>query len=888
MKKLLVLVLSVIAAFAAMLSLTACEAKVDKDGNVTITDGDKSNDNNNGGSSGSGSGSQGENDGSSDNNGSRDDKGDESDGKDDKGDETPEHSHTFNKQVAEEKYLKSAATCTAKATYYYSCECGEKGTQTFEYGDKLPHMYVDVNPYDPEYLKTPATCTHGAIYYKLCRCGAKSETETFEFGKPLPHEFDNSYTCTNCSYKCKSNGLTFELSTDNNSYACTGLGTFDGKILIIPAEYNGKPVTKIEEDAFLNATDITDVLIPDSVTEVGFNAFGGCENIVKMVLPFAGAYADGSREKYFGYIFGGSSASSNSRLVPISLKSIVLTEGVSNIENEAFRGCFALESITIPDGVTSIGDYAFYNCGSLKTITIPDGVTRIGDRAFGSCSKLTNITIPDGVTSIGYEAFSNCDSLTSITIPDSVTRVGKEAFAYCYNLTYSKYENGFYLGNAANKYVVLVRPKTWEIKTITINDECKVIADYAFYNSPQYLRSLESVVIGDGVVHIGECAFSKCTSLKSVTIGKGVKSIGDRAFERYGSLTKIYYNGDVNDWVQIEGLRGLLGHESTSDKELYIKGDLLTEAVIDKATKINDNAFSKVVSLKSVTIGGNVTSIGDYAFRSCDSLTNITILDGVNSIGNCAFEFNKSLTSVTIKGCVTSMGKSAFGYCNSLTSVTIGDSVTSISDSAFYNCYKLVEVINNSSLDIEKGGFGNGYVARYALSVKNGGESDIKNQGEYQFITVDGVNYLINYVGTDTEITLPANYNGQNYVINDHAFDNCDSLTSVTVGDGVTSIGQWAFDDCDSLTSVTIGDSVASIGNSAFYNCTLLMSITIPDSVTSIGRNAFYNCESLETINYKGTEKQWDLIKKDSNWNFNAGNRTLTKKYTLKYNYVEE
>ena len=98
MKKFLVLILSVIAAFTATLSLTACEAKVDKDGNVTIIDGDKSNGDNNGNS---GSGSQG---------------GSETGGdQDGKGDKTPEHSHTYNKQVATETYLKSAATCTAKA-----------------------------------------------------------------------------------------------------------------------------------------------------------------------------------------------------------------------------------------------------------------------------------------------------------------------------------------------------------------------------------------------------------------------------------------------------------------------------------------------------------------------------------------------------------------------------------------------------------------------------------------------------------------------------------------------------------------------------------------------------------------------------------------------------
>ena len=83
-------------------------------------------------------------------------------------------------------------------------------------------------------------------------------------------------------------------------------------------------------------------------------------------------------------------------------------------------------------------------------------------------------------------------------------------------------------------------------------------------------------------------------------------------------------------------------------------------------------------------------------------------------------------------------------------------------DCAFYGCYKLVEVINYSSLNITKGSSSNGYVAYYALNVKKGGSSEVVNQDRYLFYTYDSVNYLFGYVGTETELTLPNNYNGQN------------------------------------------------------------------------------------------------------------------------------
>ena len=85
------------------------------------------------------------------------------------------------------------------------------------------------------------------------------------------------------------------------------------------------------------------------------------------------------------------------------------------------------------------------------------------------------------------------------------------------------------------------------------------------------------------------------------------------------------------------------------------------------------------------------------------------------------------------------------------------------------------------------------------------------------------------------------------------AFDGCTSLTSVTIGDSVTTIGSCAFRGCSSLTSVTIGNSVTTIGAAAFRNCESLTSVTIPDSVTTIGNNAFRDCSDLTSVYCKPT-----------------------------------
>ena len=107
------------------------------------------------------------------------------------------------------------------------------------------------------------------------------------------------------------------------------------------------------------------------------------------------------------------------------------TYSVTNIGDDAFRGCSVLTSVTIPNSVTSIGSCAFQDCSGLTSVIIPNSVTSIGGSAFYGCSGLTSVTIPESVTSIGYGAFRKCSGLTSVTIPNSVTSIGVHAFSGC-------------------------------------------------------------------------------------------------------------------------------------------------------------------------------------------------------------------------------------------------------------------------------------------------------------------------------------------------------------------------------------------------------------------------------------------------------------------------
>ena len=139
--------------------------------------------------------------------------------------------------------------------------------------------------------------------------------------------------------------------------------------------------------------------------------------------------------------------------------------------------------------------------------------------------------------------------------------------------------------------------------------------------------------------------------------------------------------------------------------------------------------------------------------------------------------------------------------------------------------------------------------------------------------------YLIGYTGSDTELTLPNDYNGRSYEIGSYAFYES-KITSLVIGNNVTAINSYAFSKCKSLTKATIGESVEKIGNSAFRECQKLTSIIIPVSVKQISAYAFTSC-NLSSIKYRGSSWQWSSISKSTYWTNNSS-------YKMTYNYTGE
>ena len=309
------------------------------------------------------------------------------------------------------------------------------------------------------------------------------------------------------------------------------------------------------------------------------------------------------------------------------------------------------------------------------------------------------------------------------------------------------------------------------------------------------------------------------------------------------------------------------GTMEIKDSQFSGYGCMQAVSIPDSVTSIGSYVFQNCNGLTSVTIPDSVTSIGEGAFYDCSGLTSVTIPDSVTSIGERTFYGCSGLTSVTIPDSVTSISDSAFSRCYRLTSITIPDSVTSVGGDAFYDCNNIIRkskgicyvdkwvvgVVNKSlsTAEIENTTKG---IADYSFSSYSGLISvtipdSVTSIGNYAFWNCSGL----------TSITIGNSVTS----IGSEAFNSCSGLTSVTIPSSVTSIGFKAFSYCSGLTSVTIPDSVTSIESYAFNSCSGLTSVIIGNGVTSIGNSAFSSCSGLKTAFYKGTAEQWYQISID-------------------------
>ena len=621
-------------------------------------------------------------------------------------------------------------------------------------------------------------------------------------------------------------------------------------------------------------------------------------------LRGSGAMAD-----YTNTNFGNSNYRTTAPWYPYAsqIKSVVIPEGVTHIGDCAFYWYFNnpndssapysfenITSVTLPEGLLSIGIRSFQHCIGLSGIHIPDTVTSIGERAFRNCTSLADLTIPEGVTAIGAYAFADGSALTSLTLPEGVTSIGESAFASCPELTVRVYEGSYgetycLRNNVRHEVIGSSGPRLIASGTCgaanagdllwTLDEEgvftlrgSGAMADYTNTDSGNYnyrttapwypyASQIKSVVIPSGVTHIGNDAFYwhfnnpnessapySFENITSLTLPEGLLSVGAYSFSDCSGLSSIR----IPDTVTTIGERAL--------SRCYGAAEIVLPAAL---TAIEVRTFWNDTSLTSLTIPEGVTSIGEGAFDGCSALTSLTLPEGVTSIGESAFASCPELTVRVYEG---SYGET---YCleNNVRHEVIGSSGPRLIASGTCGAANAGDLL--WTLD-EEGVFtlrGSGAMADYTNT----------DSGNYNYRTTAP---WYPYASQIKSVVIPSgvthigndafywHFNNPNESSAPYSFEN---ITSLTLPEGLLSVGAYSFSDCSGLSSIRIPDTVTTIGERAlsrcygaaeivlpaaltaievrtFWNDTSLTSLTIPEGVSSIGEGAFNGCSALTSL----------------------------------------
>ena len=195
---------------------------------------------------------------------------------------------------------------------------------------------------------------------------------------------------------------------------------------------NTDQLVTIESHAMDFCLSIEKLSFSATLKSVGLGAFENCHSLRRLTLPFLGGSA--TENTYLGYIFGAAHYNASSGFYPLSLESVNITNGVTEIPAHAFYDCDSLLEVNLPDSVTSIGVRAFSFCTSLVSLNCPDALESIGDSAFANCSALKEIHLGNTLQKLGTNAFLNCSSLTEISLPSSLTTIPNSCFYGCTSL----------------------------------------------------------------------------------------------------------------------------------------------------------------------------------------------------------------------------------------------------------------------------------------------------------------------------------------------------------------------------------------------------------------------------------------------------------------------
>ena len=696
-------------------------------------------------------------------------------------------------------------------------------------------------------------------------------------------KFNNSATVTKSIVAGSSSYTTIKDYAFFNDTSLTSVAIYSG-------------VTAINTSAFYGCKNISSISLPAGITSVGNNAFSECTGMkvfacAKTTAPTASSGSFNNvpccltvpSGSWDGYKSATGWSHFNNADCSNTAYDIVRGYCGAQVDNLTWELDLSSGEITI-SGTGEMADYSSSGNTSpwygyrdyIKSITIEEGATIIGAYAFYECLEYTSVSLPASVTEIKSSAFGKkIGSNLKIT-------------SYSYAGTLTQWLNISFTSTDSN-------PMS-QVKKCYVNGSTEIT----------------DLVIPDGITIIKNYAFYNCQGLTSVTLPASLKSCETNAFNTCTNIENVNYLGGINDWCWIS-FAGSVSNPAYFSKQLSIDGVEQTDIYLaDTLSKINNYVFYNNKALKTISVI-NSTVLGPYALTDCPAEliirgdlsgscgTNATwsLVDGVLTISGAGAmtEYGTSLdvpwygrrtaiNTLIVEEGITSVGKYALRDATNLKRVYLPSTVSNIGDYVFDGCTSLAYIVSSSTTppaipahtsgpsSYESGTFLKVptesilYVpsgSETAYSTASTSPSNGSSTGWKRFSTIaPSIVFSGNCGTTGHESDVTWNYNPDDrsmvisgdeamadYAQNGSPWDGLKSvIASLTVGNGVKTIGKYAFYGCTDITSMNnLPRGLTSIGYSAFRNSGLT-NLTIPEDLTIIGEDMARDCGSLSAITW--------------------------------------
>ncbi len=552
---------------------------------------------------------------------------------------------TFNNQLKEDTYLNKSLDqdINVYANYLFKEEPVKEFTVTFDTcgGDKMDSITTSIISSEP--IPTRNGYTFLGWYLE----------NTYIDKVTFPYEVTQNITLYAKWGENLPTSISFVVSAEGVLTEVNGISETNN-VVIIPNQVNNIEVKEIKKELFLNNIYIEKLVIPETVTTLGYRMCYGCTNLKEVNLPDnISVIPDYAFEKC------------------TLLEKINIPQSLVQIRNDAFAESGIKEFIA-PDSFKEIWGYAFKDCKNLEKVDL-NKTTSIGDMSFENCTKLSSIVLPNTLVELGTYVFSGCTLLNNIKMPSNPIEI-TNTFIYGsgYYNDAKNWENGIlYVDN----YLITTNNDLLNQQSINVKEGTIVIAINAFTNNG---KNLKSIVLPEGLKIIGSSAFSSLYSLSQINIPSSVISIGNNAF---GS-TDLYENQSnwenggfyIDNWLlAVDNVKmteftvkeGTVGvSDGKSDTSLFpTKATSISSLTLPSTLKYIGNRSFARLKITSLELPETLETMKEGAFMTCAFLESVNLEDCINlkSIGNQAFS-NCAIKEITIPSNVLVMGELIFNH----------------------------------------------------------------------------------------------------------------------------------------------------------------------------------------------------------------------------------